>query len=348
MISELIRKDNGSPCLTWQELISQLRAAAKNARRVSTPTEEPLGPAWLNSLLLQNDSSPIYLTASLAREVFHHVAMNTDPAFAPAMPQILILTGVFGSGKTAGLAEALSRCGCGMIRVEAAEMESVNAGAPAKLVRERYLDAAQRRHKEGRPYTLILEDIHLPFGTDGNTTKTVNIDLTIATLMGLCDFPNTVRGGFTQRVPILATANDLTKVHGGLIRPGRTRVVAVEPSEAERKQIATHILRDLLSADQTAKVVDAQPTWALATFRQFKSELLRRAFDHCHRGKTAQHILQSLIDGGTSSSSINAADVPVTQEDIDRAVLAIDAETSAKRDFTGRSGRSEHDEHTSQ
>lgn len=309
-------------------------AQARKSEYPAAHDDQPPRPAWLNSILLQNDTSRIRLTESITREVFLHLATNLDPFYATDASQILILTGGFGIGKTAGLDEGLSRCGCHRLRIEAAELESPHAGVPAQIVRAKYLEASQMQEEKRVPCALIFEDIHLCFGVDDNTTRTINTQLAIATLMGFCDAPNNVRGTITHRVPVFATANDLTKVYRGLLRPGRTRVVAIEPSEADRRQIAMHVLRDLLLPQQVATLFDARPAWSIATFRQFKAELMRRSFDDRHQGKTAQQLLADLVVSRTGSFPANAAAVTITQEDIANAIRAIDAETDAKRDFT--------------
>ncbi len=337
MSTEVLQDIYNYGCQTLRNLQGNTLSCPAPLQRTghsAAPSDQLLRSVWLQSILEENDSSHICLTASLASEVFHHVAMNFDPLYASVMPQILILNGAFGTGKTAGLAETLRRCGCSTIRIEAAEMESPHAGTPAQLVRERYIEASERQSEDKEPCVLIMEDIHLAFGTDGDTTKTINTGLMIATLMGFCDAPDTARGTIPNRIPILATTNDLTKVHGGLIRPGRTRVIAIEPSEAERKQIVMHILRDLLSPDQAARLFDARPAWSVAAFRQLKAELLRRSFDSRQRGKTAQQIIKDLIMGRGPLHVDNAGGVPITQEDINRGIRAIDAEGEAKRDFT--------------
>lgn len=299
----------------------------------ATAADDSHEQAWLQSLLASNDTSGIYLTETLVREVFHHLAMNRDPYYAAYMPLILVLIGGFGVGKTTGLAETLRRCGCRMIRIDAAELESPYAGVPAQRVQKKYLQASQEQEETGEPCALLADDIHLAFRIGDNVTRTTNIDQAVATLMSFCDQPTLVGGSRVNRIPIFATANDLTQVYGGLIRLGRTRVVAIEPTEEERKRIAMHILRDILSPEQVEHVCAARSNWPIAGFRHLKSELLRHAFDNCHRGKTAQQILKDLIAGGASTPSAHSV-AALSKEDVEAAMHTIDAEHRAKCNFT--------------
>ena len=300
----------------------------------STSASQPIRAHWLQSILDRNVTSRIWLADTLAQEVFLHLAMNLDPLFVAETPQILILNGPFGVGKTVSLDETLSRCGCEKVRIQASELESPHAGVPAERIREAYMRASRLQGERDRPHALVIDDIHLGLGVDANTTKTINTQLVVAALMGICDDPLHVGKEPTERIPIFATANDLTHMCGALLRPGRARVIAVELSGMERQRIVTHILRDFLTPEQAARLCAACPTWSIAAFRQLKGQLLRRSFDRRHQGRTAEQILKDLMTPPQAAPTLATAASPVNPEELDRAALALDSEAAAKRDFT--------------
>lgn len=310
-------------------------AQTRIRERPAAADSHPGRPPWLEYLVAQNAGGRIFLTDSLAAEVFMHLGMNLDPLCAPEMPQILILNGPYGIGKTVGLDETLTRSGCDKIRIQASELESPLAGVPAARIRAAYVKASLLQTETNMPHALILEDIHMAFGVDANTTYTVNTRLAIAALMGICDDPLCVDKERTERVAIFATANDLSNVCGGLLRPGRSRVFAVDISAEERRRIVTHIFQGILDADQTARLVEDHAAWPIAAFRQLKAALLRRSFDQRHWGKTPRELLETVMTPSGKAPAAGAVGFAVSQEHLDQAILAIEKEADAKRDFTG-------------
>lgn len=294
-------------------------------------------PHWLQFILDQNPESRVCLAESVAREIFLHLAMNLDPRYARDTAQILILNGAYGVGKTVSVEETLTRCGCGIVRIQASELESELAGAPAKTICLRYLKASQCQEEKKRPYALVIEDIHLAFSVNRNTYNTQNLHQTIGTLMGICDYPHQVGGACTHRIPIFMTTNNLTRVCGGLIRPGRSRVFAVELTAAERERIISHLLSGFLKPAQITYLCASRPDWSIAAFRQLRSELLRRSFDEQHRGRTPQEILQASVIAPPNALGDGHRAGEVDNEQLHEAARAIDREADAKRDFTEES-----------
>lgn len=299
-----------------------------------TATASPSCPHWLRCLLDQNPESRVCLVESVAREIFLHLAMNHDPRYARDMPQILILNGAYGVGKTVSVEETLARCGCALLRIQASELESELAGAPAKTICLRYCEASEYQEKKKKPYALVIEDIHLAFSVNRNTYNTQNLYQTLGTLMGICDHPHQVGGAFTHRIPIFMTSNDLTRVCGGLIRPGRSRVFAVELTAAERQRIIAHLLNGLLNPAQISLLCASRPDWSIAAFRQLRSELLRRSFDEQNRGRSPQEILQASVAAPPNGCAEGRPGGRVDDEQLHEATRAIDREADAKRDFT--------------
>ena len=292
------------------------------------------GPAWLISILEKNSRSPIYLSDTLAGEVFFHVAMNHDPLYANAMPLALGVGGVFGCGKTVGVREILQRIGCELVGIQASELESPHAGVPAQLILARYVEASKGQAKTDRPHVIVLDDVHMALSVGPHTTNTINTQLVAAALMNICDCPSYVSGLHTERIPIITTGNNYSGIYGALIRAGRMRVVTHELSATDRGRIATHILRGCLTPQQVAVLVVDHPGWEMAKFRQLKALLLRSSFNRRHANKTASQVLSDLLSQRPIDDSIEQVRDAYTQEDVDAAVDAIADEVVSKRDFT--------------
>ncbi|KAI3830288.1 hypothetical protein L1987_04426 [Smallanthus sonchifolius] len=95
--------------------------------------------------------------------------------------------------------------------MSAGELESGNAGEPAKLIRQRYREAADIISK-GKMCVLFINDLDAGAGRMGGTTQyTVNNQMVNATLMNIADNPTDVQlpGMYNKqenpRVPIIVT-----------------------------------------------------------------------------------------------------------------------------------------------
>ena len=90
-------------------------------------------------------------------------------------------------------------------------MESGNAGEPARLIRQRYREAAEVI-KKGNMCSLFINDLDAGAGRMGDMTQyTVNNQMCNATLMNIADNPTNVqlpgvyRNDPIPRVPIICT-----------------------------------------------------------------------------------------------------------------------------------------------
>jgi hypothetical protein len=93
----------------------------------------------------------------------------------------------------------------------AGELESGNAGEPARLIRQRYREAAEVI-KKGNMCSLFINDLDAGAGRMGDMTQyTVNNQMVNATLMNIADNPTNVqlpgvyRNDPIPRVPIVCT-----------------------------------------------------------------------------------------------------------------------------------------------
>ncbi len=152
----------------------------------------------------------------------------TTPSQPPPQQQ-----GGKGQGKTFQCNLAYKKLGINPIVMSAGELESGNAGEPAKLIRQRYREASDII-KKGRMCSLFINDLDAGAGRMGESTQyTVNNQMVNATLMNIADNPTNVQlpGVYKNedipRVPIICTGNDFSTLYAPLIRDGRMEKVRV-------------------------------------------------------------------------------------------------------------------------
>ncbi|KAK2996190.1 hypothetical protein RJ639_029456 [Escallonia herrerae] len=149
------------------------------------------------------------------------------------------------------------------IMMSAGELESGNAGEPAKLIRQRYREAADSI-KKGKMCVLFINDLDAGAGRlRGTTQYTVNNQMVNATLMNIADSPTNVQlpGMYNKqenpRVPIIVTGNDFLTLYAPLIRDGRMEKFYWAPNREDRIGVCTGIFRtDHVPKEDTVKLVD--------------------------------------------------------------------------------------------
>ena len=109
------------------------------------------------------------------------------------VPLILGIWGGKGQGKTFQCTLAYKKLGINPIVMSAGELESGNAGEPAKLIRQRYREGADII-KKGKMCSLFINDLDAGAGRMGDSTQyTVNNQMVNATLMNIADNPTNVQ-----------------------------------------------------------------------------------------------------------------------------------------------------------
>lgn len=159
-------------------------------------------------------------------------------------PLILGIFGPPGEGKTYQLDKILKDLGINQIMVSPGELESENAGYPAMLLRTLYLKAGilEKNQSTQTPSVLVINDIDTVMGNWGPLVQyTVNRQVIYGQLMAFCDFPNEVAGKQTRRVPIIITGNNPSILYSPLLRAGRMRLIAWEPTFEDKVKIVSHI-----------------------------------------------------------------------------------------------------------
>lgn len=152
------------------------------------------------------------------------------------------------------------------IMMSAGELESGNAGEPAKLIRQRYREAADRIAK-GKMCVLFINDLDAGAGRLGGTTQyTVNNQMVNVTLMNIADNPTNVQlpGMYNKqenpRVPIIVTGNDFSTLYAPLIRDGRMEKFYWAPTRDDRVGVCSGIFRtDGVPEKDITTLVDSFP-----------------------------------------------------------------------------------------
>ena len=188
-----------------------------------------------------------YISKSYMDKVVVHIAKNFMQLPKIKVPLILGVWGGKGQGKTFQSDLIFRKLGINPIVMSAGELESGNAGEPAKLVRQRYREASDIV-KKGRMSTLFINDLDAGAGRMGGTTQyTVNNQMVNATLMNIADNPTNVQlpGQYEvieiPRVPIIATGNDFSTLYAPLVRDGRMDKFYWSPTFEDRVGIANGI-----------------------------------------------------------------------------------------------------------
>lgn len=197
------------------------------------------------------------------------------------IPLILGVHGRKGEGKTFQCELVYERMGVEVVHISGGELESPDAGDPARLIRLRYREAAELVRVRGKMAVLMINDIDAGAGRfDALTQYTVNTQLVNNTLMNIADNPTNVQlpGSYDdseiQRVPIIVTGNDLSTLYAPLIRDGRMEKFYWQPDRGDRIGIVGGIFApDGLSAQDVTMLVDTFPTQAIDFFGAVRAQI---------------------------------------------------------------------------
>lgn len=171
--------------------------------------------------------------------------------------------------------------GIEVVYMSAGELESPDAGDPARLIRLRYREAGELVKIRGKMAVLMINDIDAGIGrVDGMTQYTVNTQLVHGTLMNVADNPTNVQlpGNYndepTVRVPIIVTGNDFSTLYAPLVRDGRMEKFYWEPTQADRLGIVTGIFStDKISPGDVKTLVETFPEQSIDFFGALRSRL---------------------------------------------------------------------------
>jgi len=221
-----------------------------------------------------------YIAPAFMDKMSIHVAKNFMDLPKIKVPLILGIWGGKGQGKTFQCSLAYKKLGIAPIVMSAGELESGNAGEPAKLIRQRYREASDII-KKGRMASLFINDLDAGAGRMGGTTQyTVNNQMCNATLMNIADNPTNVQlpGVYKEesipRVPIIATGNDFSTLYAPLIRDGRMEKFYWNPTREDRVGVCMGIFQDDgVSQSEVEAIVDQFPGQSIDFFGALRARI---------------------------------------------------------------------------
>lgn len=248
-----------------------------------------------------------YLSPRFLDKLAVHITKNYLDLSGVKVPLILGVHGRKGEGKSFQCDLVFERMGVGVVHMSAGELESPDAGDPARLIRLRYREAADWVKVNGKMAVLMINDIDAGMGrVDQFTQYTVNTQLVAGTLMNIADKPTDVQlpGSYDaepiQRIPIVVTGNDFATLYAPLVRDGRMEKFYWEPDRDDRIGIVSGIFElDGVSRQDIEKLVDTFPTQSI----DFYSALHSRLYD-----EQVRNFIQEVGIDRVSSRIVNSAE----------------------------------------
>ncbi|NEN88843.1 MAG: AAA family ATPase [Okeania sp. SIO3H1] len=224
---------------------------------------------------------PYYISPRFIDKLAVHITKNFLDLPRVRVPLILGIHGRKGEGKTFQCQLVFEKMGIEPVTISGGELESKDAGDPARLLRLRYREASEKIKVQGRMCVLFINDLDAGAGRfDGGTQYTVNTQLVNATLMNIADNPTNVQlpGSYDEtplhRIPIIVTGNDFSTLYAPLIRDGRMEKFYWEPNRGDRIGIVGGIFKtDELSAGDIENLVDEFSDQAIDFFSALRSRI---------------------------------------------------------------------------
>ena len=250
-----------------------------------------------------------YIAPAFLNKLAIHITKNYLNLPNVKVPLLLGIHGRKGEGKSFQCDLVFEKMGIQVVQMSAGELESPDAGDPARLIRVRYREAGELVKVRGKMAVLVIQDIDAGIGrVDQMTQYTVNTQLVNGTLMNIADTPTNVQlpGSYdsspTQRIPIIVTGNDFSTLYGPLVRDGRMEKYYWEPTRDDRIGIVSGIFaEDSVNMADIVKLIDTFPTQSI----DFYGALRSRLYDE----QVAQFI-QSIGFEAISARVINSTEKP--------------------------------------
>ncbi|KAL2558029.1 Ribulose bisphosphate carboxylase/oxygenase activase [Forsythia ovata] len=234
----------------------------------------------LRTYNFDNTMGDYYIAPAFMDKLIVHISKNFMTLPNIKVPLILGIWGGKGQGKSFQCELVFAKMGINPIMMSAGELESGNAGEPAKLIRQRYREAADII-KKGKMCCLFINDLDAGAGRLGGTTQyTVNNQMVNATLMNIADNPTNVQlpGMYNKednpRVPIIVTGNDFSTLYAPLIRDGRMEKFYWAPTREDRIGVCKGIFcTDNIPDEAVVKIVDSFPGQSIDFFGALRARV---------------------------------------------------------------------------
>jgi ribulose bisphosphate carboxylase small subunit len=222
-----------------------------------------------------------YISPRFLDKLAVHITKNFLDIPGLRVPLILGIHGRKGEGKSFQCELVFERMGVEVTHISGGELESPDAGDPARLIRLRYRETAELIKVRGKMCVLMINDLDAGAGRfDEGTQYTVNTQLVNATLMNIADNPTDVQlpGSYDatplHRVPIIATGNDFSTLYAPLIRDGRMEKFYWEPDRDDKIGIVGGIFsEDGLSQREIEQLVDTFLNQSIDFFSALRSRI---------------------------------------------------------------------------
>jgi len=256
----------------------------------------------------------VVISERIARAVRLHIYRNYAVAGLGPTPLILGIDGPPGEGKTYSVQAVVDQePGIRTFHLSGGQLESPHAGRPAELLRDTYRAAGDVVARgDAVAAVVVVNDIDTGIGDWGDLVQyTVNRQTVVGELMHLCDFPETVEGRPSPRVPIIVTGNDFSRLHGPLTRPGRLRRMTWRPTVEERREIVAGFY-PAGAADAARDLVLLHPERPVVFF----ADVLSAALDRIVWPEIERRGLAGVLDAARRGSH------PMVHGRIDLALLA--------------------------
>ncbi|VAI04484.1 unnamed protein product [Triticum turgidum subsp. durum] len=223
-----------------------------------------------------NTMGGFYIAPAFMDKLVVHLSKNFMTLPNIKIPLILGIWGGKGQGKSFQCELVFAKMGINPIMMSAGELESGNAGEPAKLIRQRYREAADMI-KKGKMCCLFINDLDAGAGRMGGTTQY-----------------------------IVVTGNDFSTLYAPLIRDGRMEKFYWAPTRDDRIGVCKGIFQtDNVSDESVVKIVDTFPGQSI----DFFGALRARVYDDEVRKWVTSTGIENI-----GKRLVNSRDGPVTFE----------------------------------
>ncbi|XP_022944332.1 ribulose bisphosphate carboxylase/oxygenase activase, chloroplastic isoform X5 [Cucurbita moschata] len=268
--------------------------------------------AGLRQYNFDNNMDGFYIAPAFMDKLMVHIVKNFMNLPNIKVPLILGIWGGKGQGKSFQCELVFAKMGINPIMMSAGELESGNAGEPAKLIRQRYREAADII-KKGKMSCLFINDLDAGAGRFGGATQyTVNNQMVNATLMNIADNPTNVQlpGLYNKeenpRVPIIVTGNDFSTLYAPLIRDGRMDKFYWAPTREDRIGICTGIFRtDGVPTEDIVKLVDTFPGQSIDFFGALRARVYDNEVRKWAAGVGVESIGKNLVNSKEGPPTFN-------------------------------------------